>query len=67
MKGNRGRKDKIVFEVTYKDNDMDPDERADLAEAIMEAGKIRILKAGKHESGDEMFVIEISNLKPKKI
>jgi hypothetical protein len=60
------KKDKIVFQVSYKDNDMDALERKNLALAIPEAGKVRILKAGKHESGDEMYVIELSNLKPLK-
>lgn len=66
MKGNRGRKDKIIFEATYNDNDMDIFQRKELIKAIPKAGKVRILKAGKHESGDEMYVIEISNLKFKK-
>lgn len=61
------KKDKIVFQVTYKDNNMDAVERKELAKAIPKAGKVRILKAGKHESGDEMYVIEISNLKPKEV
>lgn len=59
------KKDKIVFQATYKDNNMGILERAELCNAIPKAGKVRILKAGKHESGDEMYVIELSNLKPK--
>lgn len=66
MKGNRGRKDKIVFEATYNDNEMNIIQRKELIKAIPKAGKVRILKAGKHESGDEMYVIELSNLKPLK-
>lgn len=59
-------KDKIVFEATYKDNDMNQIQRKELIKSIPKAGKVRILKAAKHESGDEMYVIEISNMKPIK-